>query len=191
MKTGRIWIVVLIATSLWLATRVVVGQLNAFDYIRSQPFGVAANLLFLLLSIAYVLYFTYAKEVQVRSYFDDFKLSMKTGIAYTVLMGFIFTGYYSLSQEMSIKRSNDSLLVETSLDTPEEVAAAQNSNEALKDLTKEQIQQSLIERVNTMTSVKIITTIGVAGTVLSTLVYALILPAIFRNLLLREVTLNQ
>ena len=77
--------------------------------------------------------------------------------------------------------------IEQSLDTPEELLAAQNENEALKDLTKEQIQQSLIERVNTMTSVKIITTIGVAGTVLSTLVYALILPAIFRNLLLKEV----
>ena len=187
MKTGRIWIVVLIATISWLGIRVTVGQLNAFDYMKSQPFGVAANLLLLLLAIAYTLYTTYSKEVQVRSYFDDFKLSMKTGIAYTVLMAIMFVGYYSYSNEMSLRRSNDMVLIEQSLDTPEELLAAQNENEALKDLTKEQIQQSLIERVNTMTSVKIITTIGVAGTVLSTLVYALILPAIFRNLLLKEV----
>ena len=191
MKTGRIWIVVLIATFSWLGFRIAVGQLNAFDYMKSQPFGVAANLLLLLLAIAYTLYTTYSKEVQVRSYFDDFKLAMKTGIAYTVLMGMMFVGYYSYSTDMSLKRSNDMVQIEQSLDTPEELLAAQNENEALKDLTKEQIQQSLIERVNTMTSVKIITTIGVAGTVLSTLVYALILPAIFRNLLLKEVNQSE
>lgn len=187
MKTGRIWMVVLIATTLWLIFRLFVGHFNDYDYMKSQPYGVAANLLFLLISISFVLYSTYAKEVQLRSYFDDVKLAMKTGIAYTVLMACIFVGYYSFSQEMNLRRKNDMAQIELSLDSPEKVLAAQNENEALKELTKEQIQQSLIERVNAMTSVKTITSIGVAGTVLSTLVFSLILPAIFRNLLLREV----
>jgi uncharacterized membrane protein len=89
---------------------------------------------------------------------------------------------------MNIKRAADYKQLEEALDTPEEVAAITSSNEPLKDLTKEEIQQSYIERVNTMTSVKTVVAAGISGLMLSSLIFSLIVPWIFRNVMLRELS---
>jgi hypothetical protein len=87
---------------------------------------------------------------------------------------------------MSIKRAADYAQLEEALNTPEKVAAITSSNEPLKDLTKEEIQQSYIERVNTMTATKTVVAAGMSGMVLSTLIFSLIVPWIFRTVMLKE-----
>jgi uncharacterized membrane protein len=89
---------------------------------------------------------------------------------------------------MSIKRTADYKQLEEALDTPEEVAIITSSNEQLKDLTKEEIQQSYIERVNTMTSVKTVVAAGISGLMLCTLIFSLIVPWIFRTVMLKELS---
>jgi hypothetical protein len=66
------------------------------------------------------------------------------------------------------------------------VAAITSTNEPLKDLTKEEIQQSYIERVNTMTSTKTVVAAGISAMMLSSLIFSLIVPWIFRTVMLKE-----
>ena len=186
MSTWRIWAYALSLAALWLGLRFALGYAYAFNYAEAQPWGVILNLVFILVLLVLTLYKTYNKEPQVRSYFDDFKLSLRAGVAYGVAIGLAIGVYYSSSSDMSIKRAADYKLLEEALDTPEEVEAITSTNEQLKDLTKEEIQQSYIERVNTMTSVKTVMAAGISGMVLSALIYSLIVPWIFRTVMLKE-----
>jgi hypothetical protein len=113
-------------------------------------------------------------------------LSLRAGVAYGVAIGLSIGVYYSASNDMNIKRAADYKLLEEALDTPEEVNAITSTNEQLKDLTKEEIQQSYIERVNTMTSVKTVVAAGISGMMLSSLIFSLIVPWIFRTVMLKE-----
>lgn len=186
MNTWRIWAYALSLAILWLGLRFALGYSYGFNYAEAQPWGVILNLVFVLVLLILTLYTTYNKEPQVRSYFDDFKLCLRTGVAYAVAIGLAIGVYYSSSSDMRIKRAADYKLLEEALDTPEEVAAITSTNEQLKDLTKEEIQQSYIERVNTMTSVKTVVAAGISGMVLSALIYSLIVPWIFRTVMLKE-----
>ena len=186
MSTWRIWGYALSLAVLWLGLRFALGYYFEFNYARAQPKGVLFNLVFLLSLILVTLYTTYNKEPQVRSYFDDFKLCLRTGVAYAVAIGLAIGIYYSTSNDMSIKRSADYKLLEEALDTPEEVFAITSTNEQLKTLTKEEIQQSYIERVNTMTSVKTVVAAGISGMILSALIFSVIVPWIFRTVMLKE-----
>jgi len=188
MNTWRIWAYALSLAALWLGLRFALGSAYAYNYADAQPKGVILNLVFVLSLILLTLYSTYNKEPQVRSYFDDFKLSLRAGIAYSVALGLAIGVYYSAASDMNIKRAADYKQLEEALDTPEEVAAITSSNEPLKDLTKEEIQQSYIERVNTMTSVKTVVAAGISGMMLSSLIFALIVPWIFRTVMLRELS---
>ncbi len=186
MSTWRIWAYALSLAAVWLIMRFTLGYAYAYDYAEAQPKGVMLNLIFLLSLLVLTLYTTYSKEPQIRSYFDDFKLCLRAGIAYSVAIGLSIGIYYSASNDMSIKRAADYAQLEEALNTPEKVAAITSSNEPLKDLTKEEIQQSYIERVNTMTATKTVVAAGVSGMVLSTLIFSLIVPWIFRNVMLKE-----
>ena len=106
----------------------------------------------------------------------------------SVAIGLAIGIYYSSSEDMNLKRASDYKQLEEALDTPEEVAVITSSNEQLKDLTKEEIQQSYIERVNTMTSVKTVVAAGISGMMLSSLIYSLIVPWIFRTVMLKELS---
>ncbi len=186
MSTWRIWAYALSLAGLWLIVRFSLGYAYAFNYAEAQPKGVMLNLIFVLILLVLTLYKTYNKEPQVRSYFDDFKLCLRTGVAYAVAIGLAIGVYYSTSNDMSIKRAADYAQLEEALNTPEKVAAITSSNEQLKDLTKEEIQQSYIERVNTMTSAKTVVAAGISGMVLSALIFSLIVPWIFRTVMLKE-----
>jgi hypothetical protein len=188
MNTWRIWAYALSLASIWLGLRFALGYSYAFNYSAAQPKGVLLNLIFLLSLIVLTLYITYSKEPQVRSYFDDFKLSLRAGIAYAVAIGMAAGIYYSTAADMNIKRVSDYKQLEEALDTPEKVAVITSSNEPLKDLTKDEIQQSYIERVNTMTSVKTVVAAGISGLMLSALIFALIVPWIFRTVMLKELS---
>ena len=188
MSTWRIWAYALSLAAIWLGLRFSLGHFFAYNYADAQPKGVLLNLVFLLSLILLTLYTTYNKEPQVRSYFDDFKLSLRAGIAYSVAIGFSIGIYYSASNDMSIKRASDYKQLEEALNSPEKVAAITSSNEPLKDLTKEEIQQSYIERVNTMTSVKTVVAAGISGMMLSSLIFSLIVPWIFRTVMLKELS---
>lgn len=188
MSTWRIWAYALSLAALWLGLRFALGYGYAFNYASAQPKGVILNLVFVLALILLALYTTYNKEPQVRSYFDDFKLSLRTGIAYSVAIGFAIGIYYSSADDMNIKRANDYKQLEEALDTAEEVAVITSSNDQLKELTKEEIQQSYIERVNTMTSVKTVVAAGISGMMLSSLIFSLIVPWIFRTVMLKELS---
>lgn len=188
MSTWRIWAYALSLAALWLGLRFALGYTYAYNYAEAQPWGVILNLVFVLILLIVTLYTTYNKEPQVRSYFDDFKLCLRTGVAYAVAIGLSIGMYYSSSNDMSLKRAADYKLLEEALDTPEEVAAITSTNEQLKDLTKEEIQQSYIERVNTMTSVKTVVAAGISGMVLSALIYSLVVPWIFRTVMLKELS---
>lgn len=188
MNTWRIWGYALSLSAVWLGVRFALGYSYSFNYANAQPKGVLLNLIFALALLIITLYVTYSKEPQVRSYFDDFKLCLRAGVAYAVGIGISIGVYYSTASDMNIKRSSDYKMLEEALDTPEELAVITSSNEQLKDLTKEEIQQSYIERVNTMTSVKTIIAAGMAGLMLCALVYSLIVPWIFRTIMLRELS---
>jgi cellobiose-specific phosphotransferase system component IIC len=186
MSIWRIWAYALSLTALWLIVRFSLGYAYAYNYSEAQPKGVLLNLIFVLALMIFTLYTTYSKEPQVRSYFDDFKLCLRAGVAYSVAIGLAIGVYYSTSNDMSIKRAADYAQLEEALNTPEKVAAITSSNEPLKDLTKEEIQQSYIERVNTMTATKTVVAAGMSGMVLSTLIFSLIVPWIFRTVMLKE-----
>jgi hypothetical protein len=188
MSTWRIWAYALSLAATWLGLRFSLGHYFDDNYADAQPKGVLFNLIFLLSLILLTLYTTYSKEPQVRSYFDDFKLSLRAGVAYSVAIGLAIGIYYSTADDMSIKRATDYAQLEEALNTPEKVAAITSSNEPLKDLTKEEIQQSYIERVNTMTSVKTIVAAGISALMLSALIFALIVPWIFRTVMLKELS---
>jgi hypothetical protein len=188
MSTWRIWAYALSLAIVWLGLRFALGSAYSFNYSAAQPKGVLLNLVFILSLIILTLYKTYNKEPQVRGYFDDFKLSLRAGIAYSVAIGLAIGLYYSSSNDMSNKRTADYKQLEEALDTPEEVAIITSSNEQLKDLTKEEIQQSYIERVNTMTSVKTVVAAGISGLMLCTLIFSLIVPWIFRTVMLKELS---
>jgi len=188
MSTWRIWAYALSLAAIWLGLRFAFGYAYAFNYAAAQPKGVLLNLVFVLSLLLLTLYSTYNKEPQVRSYFDDFKLSLRAGVAYSVAIGLAIGIYYSTADDMSIKRATDYAQLEEALNTPEKVAAITSSNEPLKDLTKEEIQQSYIERVNTMTSVKTVVAAGISGLMLSALIFALIVPWIFRTVMLKELS---
>jgi hypothetical protein len=84
-----------------------------------------------------------------------------------VAIGLAIGIYYSTADDMLIKRATDYAQLEEALNTPEKVAAITSSNEPLKDLTKEEIQQSYIERVNTMTSAKTVVAAGISAMMLN------------------------
>ena len=188
MSTWRIWAYALSSAALWLGLRFSLGHYYSYNYAETQPKGVLLNLVFLLSLILLALYTTYSKEPQVRSYFDDFKLSLRAGIAYSVAIGMAIGIYYSTADDMLIKRATDYAQLEEALNTPEKVAAITSSNEPLKDLTKEEIQQSYIERVNTMTSAKTVVAAGISAMMLSSLIFSLIVPWVFRTVMLKELS---
>ena len=188
MSTWRIWAYALSIAIIWLGMRFALGYSYSYNYADAQPKGVILNLVFVLSLLLLTLFKTYNKEPQVRSYFDDFKLCLRTGIAYSIAIGLAIGVYYSSANDMNIKRAADYKQLEEALDTPEEVAVITSSNEQLKDLTKEEIQQSYIERVNTMTSVKTVVAAGISGMMLSSLIFSLIVPWIFRNVMLKELS---
>jgi len=186
MSTWRIWAYALSLASIWLGLRFAFGHYFEYNYAEAQPKGVLLNLVFLLSLILLTLYSTYNKEPQIRSYFDDFKLCLKSGIAYSVAITLAIVIYYTSSNDMSIKRSADYKIQIEALDTPEEVNAIISMEEQFKDKTKEEILQKLIERTNENTSVKRVTLLSLASLVFCALIYSLVVPFVFRTVMLKE-----
>ena len=174
MSTWRIWAYALSLAVLWLGLRFAFGHYFAYNYAEAQPKGVLLNLVFLLSLILITLYTTYSKEPQVRSYFDDFKLCLKSGIAYSVAITVAIAIYYTSSNDLSIKRTADYNSIIEALDTPEKVAAIKSANKDYENFTKEEIQQKRIESTNFGTSVKNAMLLSLASLVFCALIYSLI-----------------
>lgn len=186
MSTWRIWAYALFLAALWLGLRFAIGSVYNYNYLEARSWGVLLNLIFVLVLFILALYRTYSKEPQIRGYFDDFKLCLKSGVAYAVAIGIASTIYYSTASDMVIERTTRYQKLEEALDTPEEVTAIINSNEQYKNFTKEEIQQDYIEHANTMTSVKTIVAGGISGMIICSLIYSLIVPFVFRTVMLKE-----
>jgi hypothetical protein len=186
MSTWRIWAYALSLAVVWLILRLTIGYYHDYDYLESRSWGILINLIFIVVLFAIVLYKTYSKQPQIRSYFDDFKLCLKSGIAYSVAITLAIVIYYSSSNDMYIKRSSDYKVQIEALDTPEEVNAIISMEEQFKDKTREEILQKLIERTNENTSVKRVTLLSLASLVFCALIYSLVVPFVFRTVMLKE-----
>jgi hypothetical protein len=188
MSTWRIWAYTLSFATLWLILRFAIGHYHDYNYLESRSWGILLNLIFIVVLFFLVLYKTYSKEPQIRSYFDDFKLCLKSGIAYSVAITVAIGIYYTSSNDLSIKRTADYNSIIEALDTPEKVAAIKSANKDYENFTKEEIQQKRIESTNFGTSVKNAMLLSLASLVFCALIYSLILPFVFRTVMLKELS---
>jgi hypothetical protein len=188
MSTWRIWAYTLSVATLWLILRFAIGYYHDYDYLESRSWGILLNLIFIVVLFFLVLYKTYSKEPQIRGYFDDFKLCLKSGIAYSVAITMAIGIYYTSSNDMIIKRSVDYKSLAEMLDTPEKVAAIKSTEKESENKTKEEIQQSYIGKINDNTSVKRAMLLGISCLIFCSLIYSLIVPFVFRTVMLKELS---
>jgi hypothetical protein len=188
MNTWRIWAYTLSIATLWLILRFAIGYYHDYDYLESRSWGILLNLIFIVVLFFLVLYKTYSKEPQIRGYFDDFKLCLKSGIAYSVAITIAIGIYYTCSNDMNIKRVADYKYQTESLDTPEKVAIIKASIKKYENMTKEEIHQSLISDTNDNTSVKRAMLLCIACLIFCSLIYSLIVPFVFRTVMLKELS---
>ncbi len=186
MSTWRIWAYTLSFATLWLILRFAIGHYHDYNYLESRSWGILLNLIFIVVLFFLVLYKTYSKKPQIRSYFDDFKLCLKSGIAYSIAITLAMGVYYTSSSDMTIKRAADYKYQTESLDTPEKVATIKSTHPEYKNDTKEEIQQKEIAKTNENTSVKRAMLLGISSLIFCSLVYSLIFPFVFRTVMLKE-----
>ena len=96
--------------------------------------------------------------------------------------------YYTSSNDMNIKRSVDYKSLAEMLDTPEKVAAIKSTEKESENKTKEEIQQSYIGKINDNTSVKRAMLLGISCLIFCSLIYSLIVPFVFRTVMLKELS---
>jgi len=186
MTTNKIWLVTLGLGTLWFTVRVIAGFVNDFSYWSSQPVGVLSNLLLLLGAIFLAIYFTYNQGPQVRTYWDDLKLAAKTALAYTVVISLSMGIYYATFNELDNEKERSKQELTNFLNDENNLKTIRQENTSFANKTKEEIYQEKLGTINEKTSIRNLLTFGGMAIFLAGLVYSIVVPWIFRTLLLKE-----
>ncbi|MEN9348290.1 MAG: hypothetical protein RLZZ77_1801 [Bacteroidota bacterium] len=177
-----------ICLAAWSILRLAMGL--AFypgDYDTGRTVGVFSNLLFILLVIFVAIIQSYKTERESTSFLFDVKNALGKAMRYVVGVVIVSTVYYSLfTNELAIKREKDVIAIAQALDTEEEIIEIKKQNEMLKDLSTEQIYNSAVERANTFTSVKVISSASFIALTLVSVAYSLLGVFLFRNFLKKK-----
>ncbi|MFM7770996.1 MAG: hypothetical protein ACKO8Q_10620 [Bacteroidota bacterium] len=186
MTTNKIWLLSLTLGAIWLCVRIAAGYINSFNYWESQPIGVLSNLLLLLIGIFGAIYFTYNQGPQIRRYADDFKLAAKTTLVYTVIVSISMFAYYTFSHEMEKEKERNKQELSDFLNNEANIERIKLENSALVNKTREEIYQEKIGTINEKTSLRNVLIFGGFAIFLAGIVYSIVVPWIFRTLLLKE-----
>ena len=157
------------------------------DYDFGRTVGVFSNLLFILLVIFVAIVQSYITERDATSFLYDVKNALGKAMRYVVGVVIISTVYYSFfTNELEIKREKDVIAISQALDTEEEIAEIKKQNEMLKDLNRDQIYTSAVERASTFTRVKVISSASFIALTLVSVAYSLLGVFLFRNFLKKK-----
>jgi hypothetical protein len=186
MTTNRIWLTTFGLGIIWFIVRIIAGSVNNFSYWSSQPVGVLTNLLLLLGAIFLALYLTYNQGPQIRTYWDDLKLSAKTALAYTLVISLCMGIYYATFNELDKEKERSKQELTEFLNNDNNLKSIRQENSNFSNKTKEEIYQEKLGTINEKTSIRNLLTFGGMAIFLAGLVYSIVVPWIFRTLLLKE-----
>jgi hypothetical protein len=167
----------------WLGIRFGIGKFLEPEIALKA--GIMLNILFVLMSIFFVFYFTKKKQgFPQTNVIEDLKLSLKGGIVYVVFVSFgIYAFYTYIDDSIFVKKQND-IELEISKLTKEEIIERKNSNEATKDNTSEEYIELIKKNSQSLANSKTQTMISALGLTVWCLFAALLCTFIFRKVLL-------
>lgn len=183
LKNYSPWILALV----WLGIRWM-SHTSLFpnDSGTARNIGVMTNLSFIILLMFQTLAVLYRerRNGQSGSFMTDIKRVAFPAMKYVLGAGIAITVYYTtLSDELLVKRNEDYVALEASLDTPEELQNIIAQNSQLKGYTKEQILTAAKERTDLFTNAKVVSSASFLVLIFVTLFYALFAVFLFRYFL--------
>jgi hypothetical protein len=147
--------------------------------------GVFLNLFFILLLIALGI-FVFHKNNQDQSSLGRFKHLVRLPLAYSFFVTVAMFTYYSyLSNELQLKKERDIQKLELLLADEEGMKQQRAENMNLQEMSNEQIRDQGINKTNSMTSPKVVTSLGFLMLVLSSVAYS-VLAMLLTSLLLKR-----
>jgi hypothetical protein len=166
----------------WLGIRFGLGKTLAPEIALKA--GIMLNILFVLISIFFVFYFTKRKEgYPESSVIEDLKLSLKGGIVYVVMVSFgIYVFYSFIDDSLFVKKQND-IKIEISKLTKAEIIERKNGSEATKNITSEAYLNQIKENSQALANPKTQTMISALGLTIWCLFASIICTFIFRKVL--------
>jgi hypothetical protein len=183
IKNYSPWILAL----LWLGIRWACHtSLLPNDPDTARSIGVMANLFFIIVLMFQALYIIYKERRNglTGTFMADIKRVAFPAMKYVLGAGIAITIYYTtLSDELIVKRNQDYIALEATLDTPEKVQKVIAENSQLKGYTKDQIMTAAKERTDLFTNAKVVSSASFLVLIFVTLFYALFAVFLFRNFL--------
>jgi len=173
----------LVCALLWLATRWIYGsELADSDILKGRTFGVFLNLFFILLLVGLGMFSFRWKKLEGGG-LARFKHLVRYPLVYSFFVTIAIFSFYSyMSDEVEMKRSKDMAEMESILTNPEKLASLKAENESLAEMNADQIREMGKSRIYSMTSPKVITSIGFLMLCVSSVGYtflALLLSSLF------------
>ena len=115
---------------------------------------------------------------------SDIKRVAFPAMKYVLGAGIAITIYYTtISDELEVKRNQDYVALEATLDTPEKLQKVIAENSQLKGYSKEQIMSAAKERTDLFTNAKVVSSASFLVLIFVTLFYSLFAVFLFRNFL--------
>lgn len=183
--SSSLWLPLLLAL-VWLAVRWwYSATFVAYDVEKARVVGVFLNLFFILLLVALGI-FVFYKNNPDRSSLGRFKHLVRYPLAYSLFVTIAMFFYYSyFTAELQMKKERDIQKLELLLADEEEMKRQRAENMNLTEMTMEQIREQAINKTESMTSPKVVTSLGFLMLVLSSLGYS-VLAMLLTSLLLKR-----
>jgi hypothetical protein len=167
---------------LWFGIRF--GLAQFLEPAIAMKAGIMINILFVLLTIFFVFYFTKRKNgFQESAGLEDFKLCLKGGIIYVVLISITIYGYYSIDDSL-FKQNMEVFEANLASKTKDDIIKEKNNNPETKGMTSETYILKSRENQNKMNSPGTEAMFSMLGLTVWCLFASLFCAFIFRKVLL-------
>jgi hypothetical protein len=156
-----------------------------YDVEKARMVGVFLNLFFILLLVSLGIFVFYKKN-EDQSSLGRFKHLVRYPLAYSLFVTISMFFYYSyFTTELPMKRERDIQKQELLLADEVAMKKLREENVNLAEMTTEQIREQGINKINSMTSPKVVTSLAFLMLVLSSVAYS-VLAMLLSSLLLKR-----
>ena len=166
----------------WLGIRFGLGQFLEPEIALKA--GIMLNILFVLMSIFFVFYFTKRKEgYPETSGVQDLKLALKGGIVYVLFVSIGIYCFYSYIDDSLFVKKQEAIEIEVAKLSKEEIIERKNANEATRELTSEEYITKVKANSKSIANPKTQTMISALGLTIWCLFASIVCTFIFRKVL--------
>lgn len=174
--------------ALWITYKMILFYTLSGEAKYNLEIPILINVMCLLLSMAFGLYFAKRRQTTNTSALDDIKSSMTAGVPYTLIVSvFLYMYYTNIDPEFNRHQLAESeIQLDKLLNDPKQLNDLKASNADFEIMTQDEIRSQLKSNQQAMFSAKSALTVSLLGMLILSTINSIFLTVVYRKLIFRD-----